>query len=385
MRARVALGAALLWLGWTAPGSGQQNAQAASARLLLLSPVPAAVEERIAGQIADLAWVSERVPGALEPDPLRAAAREAASKGARAVVWVTRAADGAYQLELYDPAKRRLLERRFALDKAEGALAESAALEALALAVRSALRALEADETVGETIVAKVDAGSIESGQKPSAGGQAATSAQTSKRGATSATNQTWAEERATQSASGAGSHAALLVAGGWDLALDGQSPVMHGPWACLGVALGPVELSAEAQTALATEVSDAQTTLSLQRKVALATAALELVRKDRLQLALGAGAGLASFARETTQVAAGLRATAGANSLALALGLELRGRIALLSGSLASFGLELAAGALVIPAAPVLRYQGSAGRVEHALWFIEPHVHLGPYLRLEL
>ncbi len=414
MRACVALGAALVaLLGSAALASGQTNAPAVPARLLLLSPLPAGVEARITGQTADLPWQLQRVAGRAGEDRLQVAAQAARASQARAALWVTREDNGAYTLRLYDPRKHRLLERRFELDPAAGALADSAALEALALAVRSALRALAADQTVGEAVAA--GAGSDEAGGGGTGAGAGAgkgtgtgggtgtgTGAGAGKgagKGAhggtiSSAGGGTGTSEGAGTGEDGgggegsavpAGRRVALAASGGWDLALDGQSPLQQGPWARLGVALGRVELAAEAQTALAVTLRDPQTRITLRRHVLLGGASLDVVRRARVQLALGAAAGVAAFARKTTRVDAGLQPAPAHTPLAFALGLALRARFVLLSGARASFGFELALGALVVPAAPVLRYDNARDHVDRALWLIQPHAHLGPYLRLKL
>ena len=132
--------------GLLALGATRVRAGASGDRLLALEPLPDGVSDRIAGQTADLAWTVDRANADARGVP--AATRLAAEHRARAVLWVSEDADG-FVLRLFDVRKRRVLERSFARERA-GALARSAALEALALSLRSSLRALTAQEDVGK-------------------------------------------------------------------------------------------------------------------------------------------------------------------------------------------------------------------------------------------
>jgi hypothetical protein len=389
MWARVAVGAAFaIFLGTAALARSQagQAGQAAPAqRLAILEPLAQPTFERIAGQTADLPWALMRVPTSEEADPMRRALEAAAQLGARAVLWITRDATSALVLRLYDPQHKRLLERRFEVEAGGAALAESAALEALALSVRSALQALSADEAVGEAVengsgtqATASTAGAGQGAPPPTAGSQTKPEP---------ADDQGTADDHTTGSEPSAAGpdRTAITLGAGWALALDGQSPVQQGPWARVGLMLGQVELAAHVQTALEAKLRDPRTRVTLQRRAALAVASLSVLRRSRVALALGVATGVASFARTTTSVAPGLLATHASDKLALALGLELRARFTLLAGSAARLGLELAASAMVLPAAPLLRYENGGQPVERRLWPVQPELRLGPYLQLPL
>jgi hypothetical protein len=387
MWARVAVGAAFtIWLGTAALARSQAGQPTAPQRLAILEPLSQPTFERIAGQTADLPWTLTRVPGSDEADPMRRAVEATAQLGARAVLWVTRDAASAFVLRMYDPERRRLLERRFELDTKGTALAESAALEAVALSVRSALQALSADEAVGEAVENGAIAADAASAAKAASDASRADAASQTKPQPADADARN-ADDGATSSGPSAAEPGkrALTLGTGWALALDGQSPVQQGPWARLGLVLGRIELAAHVQTGLKAGVRVSQTRVTLQRRTALAVASLSTLDGPRVALAIGVAAGVASFARTTTSVAAGLSPTKASDKLAFAFGLELRGRLALLSGSAARLGLELAVSAMAVPAAPLLRYDTAGTRVERKLWPVQPELRLGPYLQLWL
>jgi len=102
-----------------------------------------------------------------------------------------------------------------------------------------------------------------------------------------------------------------------------------------------------------------------------------------RCALALAAGA--ASFARDTRTVGPGLMETPDADTLAFAGSVELRAGFALASGAAARLELELSAAAVFVPAAPVLRYRTATGTRDEQLWWLQPELRLGPYLRVRL
>jgi hypothetical protein len=391
--------------------------------LVVLEPISQAVFDRLAGQTSDLLWQLTRVRVPASGDRVMRAGAAAVEFRARAVAWIARDAAGAFVLNVYDPSGKRLVTRRFALERNSSGLAESAAVEALALSLRSILRALAADEPVGEAVVdqagdaPQTGTGSATADHPPdaqpsgsehpskTATSETSTTTDAANRARTTNEDQPAKSPRETGSerdddtdldtngerddldtVGGAGRRQlALILGAAWDLALDGESPLQHGPVARLGVAFGRVQLAALLQTGLDAERQDPQTRVRLRRRAALVDAEFTFFERARLALALDAAAGVASFERTTIWVAPGLKPSDPVDKAAFVLGIALRARIALLRGKAASFGLELEGGALIAPAAPVLRYQGSSGRVEHALWPVQPHLHLGPYLRLEL
>jgi hypothetical protein len=177
----------------------------------------------------------------------------------------------------------------------------------------------------------------------------------------------------------------ALVLAGGWGGALDGESPVQHGPWARIGVAFGRFEIAAAGEIALVQDIKDREATLRVRRSDVLASGAFALLQSSRAHAAVAVDLGVGSFARETRVVPPStLTATPPNSTQSFALGIELRGGVQLVSSRTFALELELSAGVLVLPAAPVLSYDGGAGgRVEHALWLLQPQLRLGPRIRL--
>lgn len=411
MRARLLLATALATLAFPVPAWGQ-----APKRLLVVDPLPKGAAERIAGQIADLPWTMEHVRGARPGAAVDARVAEGLAKerGVGAVLWVEEDGSG-FALHLLDAEKHQVVERQ--LPRAQGAspLARSAALEALALAVRSGLSTLSAE--AGASSAAMSASATTPEGDAGGSGGSTATqSAAGEKSSATDAAQHDAAaaqhaeskppepkqppereaddddatepdedEHEAPEGGASTGSAPALILAAGWAAALDGQSPIQHGPSARLGIALNRLELALEGELALPEEVRDEQVHINLQRSVALASVSLEIVHTARAQLAIAAGAGIASFARDTQQVASVLRATAPNDVQTFAAELEARGRVSLISTAAFVLDLEFAAGVLALPAAPTLQYQGAQGRVEHALWSVQPQLRIGPVVRVSL
>lgn len=175
----------------------------------------------------------------------------------------------------------------------------------------------------------------------------------------------------------------AIILAGGWGGALDGQSPVQHGPWARVGVGFGRFEIAAAGSIGLAADIHDEEATLRIRRSDLLASGAFAFLHGARAHAAVAVDVGVASFARETRMVAATLTAKDPDSTQSFAFGVELRGAVQLVSSRTFALELELSAGLLALPAAPVLRYDGAKGRVEHALWLVQPQLQLGPRIRL--
>ncbi len=403
MKGRVGL-ALVVALVAVAAGSPVASSQEEHA-LLLIAPVPAGAEERIAGQISDLPWRLSKAEGLAKT--VAAAHAAALARGARAALWLE-ADDEGIVLRLYDPRRRRLLERRF--EAGTGALARSAALEAMALSARSALRAIGADEVMGEEV-----GGAAGTGTGAGAGADGGTGTGTGRSTGTGLDPDSDPDpdtdpdqdpdsnsdpdpepepEPDTDPDSDADSVSssvplALTLAAGWNSAIDGQTSTgQQGPFARVGVALARLEFAVQLQTALAADIERSGVALGLTRKLALASVAIDLHRGSRARIALGAVGGIAHFHRATRSLASGLRgdpadADGERDTLSAAFGLELRASLLLLDGAHSRFEIELTAGALCVPAAPVLRYDLPTGRQDRALWLFEPFVQLGPRLQL--
>ena len=129
----------------------------------------------------------------------------------------------------------------------------------------------------------------------------------------------------------------------------------------------------------------DTETTLHVQRAVALASIAFDALQSARAHLAVAFELGVASFARSTRTAQPPLSKTPADSTQSLALGLALRAGVQLVASRTLALELEIGAGFLTLPAAPVLRYAGASGRVDHALWAVQPAVQLGPRLRIAL
>jgi hypothetical protein len=411
MRARLLLAAAVACLAFSPRASGQ-----APKRLLVVDPLPKGAAERIAGQVADLPWTLEHVRAARRGTAMDTGVAEGLARepGVGAVLWVEEDSGG-FVLHLYDAEQHQVVERQLPRAAGTSPLARSAALEALALAVRSGLSALSAETGAS-------GAASGGSASAPGGSGNAATTQSTATEQPSASTD---AAEQHAETKPAERQHVkppdsdsdsdsepdsepepdsdsepepdsepdaatdarspTLILAAAWAAAIDGQSPIQHGPSARLGVAFDRLELALEGQLALPADVQDNEIRIDLQRSVALVSASWELVQANRARLAISAGAGIASFARDTRRVATGLRATAADDVQTFAAELELRGRLRLLSSGTVALDLELGAGVLALPAAPTLRYEGTSGRVEHALWAVQPQLRLGPVLSLSL
>jgi hypothetical protein len=411
----------------------------AALQLVLLDPLPAGAHARIAGQTADLAWRLTRAPATPGAALLERASVAAEERDARAALWIEES-EGAFELRLLDARRQRLLERRFEIERGTDGLARSAALEALALAVRSALRALEADQEVGEAVQAGgAGAGTgtgtgVGTGTGTGAGTGTATGAGTregekarergrerererereaeARRDADAdaderADEQAAAEEEAREAeqeareaeqeareeALDAGKRGAfdqdavgLVVAAGWDLAVDGRSPHgQHAPWVRAGVSFGRVELGLRVEAALPAVLENDEAEVELARRLALAYVGVDVMRAEPFRLAAALAAGAASFRRETRDVAPGFERTDPEDTPAFAAGLELRAAYTLAEGAGARFSIELAAGALLVPEAPVLRFDTARQPRDEPLWWLQPELRLGPHLRVRL
>lgn len=121
------------------------------------TPEDAALLERVRGQSSDLPvrLVAEQGPSLDGPPALRWPAVEllAEEHQARVVLWFLREGPEVH-VQVAEPASRHLFIRSARLTGAPGSLEWSAGAEALALTVRSALRAVELGEPLGEVVEA---------------------------------------------------------------------------------------------------------------------------------------------------------------------------------------------------------------------------------------
>ncbi|NOK19132.1 hypothetical protein HMI50_19160, partial [Corallococcus carmarthensis] len=142
--------ALVLALGGPAWAAGSWRAVARVA-----SPEDRALLERVRGQSSDLPVVLEADAGAaMEASPggaWREAERMALRQDARAVLWFTR--EGVeLRVSVAAPRTGHLFVRAARVEGTPETLTWSVGAEALALTVRSALRAVEAGEPLGEVV-----------------------------------------------------------------------------------------------------------------------------------------------------------------------------------------------------------------------------------------
>lgn len=261
---------------------------------------------RLRGQVADLEITLTVAAGAVEPAleaQLGAAARLAAARGARAVVWFVARGRG-LAVAIATPADHRLFVREIPPADA------SAVAEAAAVAARGALRAIGEGGTIGVEVAAPR--------REPVA----------------------------------AAPRFGLELAIGWQVALDGgadagahaiaqRTNVTRGAWAAsLALTLGPAlrrAIDAVPSDGLAIELSRSTVTVGVERRVA--------------GFALAASAGVL-VAHRTTVSAGELVATPASTTTAFVAGPELRWRWRPGGGHV---GIEALAGLDVVVGAPAL------------------------------
>ncbi|WP_342376526.1 hypothetical protein NVS55_35135 [Myxococcus stipitatus] len=158
----MASGVVLIRLGLVAALclGGVSRAEAASPWLAVAcvtTEEDGALLERVRGQSSDLPVELRAMPGpSLEGSPQaqwRSVVELAGAHQARAVLWFQRSGPE-LRIHFAQPASRHLFVRTARLEGAPGALEWSAGAEAVALVVRSALRAVEAGQPLGEVVEA---------------------------------------------------------------------------------------------------------------------------------------------------------------------------------------------------------------------------------------
>jgi len=340
-------------------------------RAALAMPADAELARRIEGQTADLDWQLVAV-AETTAENAEALAR---TRGARVLLRVERdEGDGALVLSVHDLQEQQLLTRRFELQPPGDAATQSAQREALALALRSSLRALAAGDAIGaetETL-APPDPGTAE----PAAGASGLDAPQTTPKaprpdpGTDAGTRRT----EASQLADGA-SWGLRLEAGLWS-SLDGQSrPAQLGPWLALGLRLptAGLELDLRGQLGLGAGAGDDAVELELQRHHLLVGLGLSLPLGRRWQLRPGLAAGVAQLRRHTAATAPQLQGTEDSRHLTPALELSLALRLRVLTGSFGQLGLAAVPGLLWLPESTRLRYELDGEVAEQPLWRLSP------------
>ncbi len=311
---------------------------------------------RVRGQSSDLPVVLEVQRGPLEGslrEQIVAAADLARSRGARAIVWFV-AADREVVVHVMEPGASRVLVRRVAAEEA-GARGRSAMLEASAVVVRGALRALSAGGEIGVVVTAAPERSEPPARPSPPppvvpplpAVPPPVVPPPAPARAA-------WALEASGQ-----------LVADG---------AVQHaGLGARLERRFGRLSLGVFGATGPAAGRDDGRSVVELARHQGAGVAGFALVEGD-LRLSLGLAGGVVAYQRSTT-VVRGLQATPGRTTFAGLVAPEVRLGIRLAG----PFGLVVWAAADVVAGAPELVYETAAGvEVRDRLWVVQPRGGLG-------
>lgn len=329
------LGACLVvFASWCALGSLGAAQSRDVARVI--SPLPADLDERLVGQTSDLEWTLEsaRAPN---PRDLDDASRH--SQGARVVIWVTAHAGG-LRLHFADVRDRRLLVRDFAAPNDEP-FGGSANVESVAVAVRGALQALSLGGEVGVAAPEVTPEPPIVVPPDPPPLTRSAVS---------------------------------IEVEAGWWVALDGESPLQHGPTLRLGLRRARLVMGLGGEVGLGARLSDSLTRVTVARHTAFLDVGASLVGGARGGLDLVLRLGVARIARgEVEARVEGVAPEPAVTVTSVLVGTRLSANIAL--GS--HLALRLGLGADVLPAAPVLRYADEAGetQIRNRFWWLQPSV----------
>lgn len=307
-----------------------------------------AIIARVEGQVADLPVTLARGPAPAAAHDLSrqlaAAGTIARTTDADAVVWFIADGDG-WIVNVADPSAGRVLVRR--IDGGAGAMDRSAALEAAALVVRTALRGLAAGGEIG--VAAEPPPPPPSPGPPP--------------------------PPPPPPRIAPAAPRFAPLAEVGWIAALDGDAAAgHHGLAAALGVRRGRWQLAATVAHFPATARTTALATIAVDRQaLGLAGARTLLARPAwRLQLRLAVAA--TRFGRATTATSSALMATADRATWSATITPTVRidrrvGR---------ATWLALDVGAAALATVPAFEVRGPAGAAEVGrLWAVEPTVAL--------
>ncbi|MCP3142581.1 hypothetical protein [Pyxidicoccus xibeiensis] len=339
---------------WVLMGSPALAAEPWRAVVRVASEEDAALLVRVRGQSSDLPVLLEAVPG----PPLDGAAAEqwreaeqlAARQQARAVLWFLRVGPEV-RVQVAEPASRHLFVRASRLDGRPGSLEWSVGAEALALAVRSALRAVEAGEPLGEVVEAPPPAPVAERVvEVPPAPAPVPTVSASRWMLAVGA--------HASLDGYTSGGHQGLLLGAGW----EGRS----------------LRLRLQVLAGLPARLRDARTQVTLGQYSAALWADVPVVSGEALELSAGLGAGVVGFSRATEALAPEVEAEPSRVIPALLVGPELAARWR--AGSRLAFEVSLAAELLL--GRPALGYAVDGNLVSRGDgWVARPRVGLAMVL----
>ncbi|GHG72458.1 hypothetical protein [Comamonas sp. JC664] len=337
----------------------------------------ASLLERVKGQSSDLSVKLEPSPGAsLAVTPAsqwREVERLAASHDARAVLWFAREGQMVRVL-VAELDGRHLFTREARLGEVPGSLEWSAGAEALALAARSALRAVEAGAPLGVVVpqAPRVDAVPAARPFAEVPTGRPGTKSPTASPGAsgrevvTTAPDRHAVETEAPRPTGHAvplnrapGTPVAAAPGRGWlavggHAALDGYTRAGHqGVSLGAGWQSGRVRLRLQLLAGLPARLRDARTEVSLGQHGASVGAGWPWAIAPLVEVEAGVGAGVVGFRRSTLALSPDVAAAPTATMFALLTGPELRARWRMA----ARVGVEAAVSAEVLLGRPELRY----------------------------
>ena len=308
-----------------------------------------AIIARVEGQVADLPVTLTRGPAPAAAHDLSrqlaAAGAIARTTDADAIVWFIADGDG-WIVNVADPTAGRVLVRR--IDGGAGAMDRSAALEAAALVVRTALRGLAAGGEIGVIAEPPPTTTAPPPSPPPPPPPDATPSAAT---------------------------RLAPLAEIGWIAALDGDAAAgHHGLAAALGVRRGRWQLAATVAHFPATARTSALATIAIDRQALGLAGAHTLLAHPAWRLQLGLALAATRFGRATTQTSGALMATADRATWSATITPAVR--IDRRLGRAAWLALDV--GATALATVPAFEVRGPAGAAEVArLWAVEPTLAL--------
>ncbi|KFE69220.1 hypothetical protein [Hyalangium minutum] len=319
------------------------------------SPEDESLASRVQGQLSDLPVVLRVSPGpslgTSDAEQWRSAVELARSESARVAIWFSHETE-AIVVSIAEPSTQHLFVRRIQADGAGGRLGHSALAEAAALAVRSAVKALEAGHEVGVIVEPPPEPPSAPPPEAPPP-----VSPPPSPPAPSSPVRE--------------GSWVLDL---GWQAAVDGSSPRgQQGPR--LGIAREGSTWRARAQllASLQAQLSDAYTRVSLSRHSVIVGAGVCSKPTERLRLGADLGVGLSGFRRSTVALASEVSAVPPRLTLAPFVSPELSARWR--AGAVA---LEASISVDVLAGVPTLGYQrGEEFIPRNTLWWAQPRLGL--------
>lgn len=355
--------------------------------VLFREPESSELFARVRGQTRDLAIDLRSVAAA---EALRTAGSDAArgallaEHGARGAVWIEPSAnESGYEVFVARAPDGRAHARIVRLPEANDgdALAQSAALEQLAIVVRGELSALLAEQSSPATVAADATGAaepalSTAPAERVDDASHAAAAAETDAAAAAAAAE-------AKPSVESAATHDALSPLGrvrsyaGWELSWVGSEHLAHALCASGSVAFDSLELAFGVALGLPAELEASSADARVSRHAATLALYYGAPLANRLHVSVGARAGALLFARSTEGLDPALVKTAADTRFALGVGPSGLLRLRLTGG----FGLSLSLSADVVVGAPRYTVQYAGSRLEIARARpLEPGVSLGAF-----